>query len=406
MAFDPRPSCPEIDLLCAVVRPSPDLAQAVALLRGPLDFSDLLDLAEAHSVRPRLIQAFAALGWQGVPPTVKAALEGFRGRHVLRALYLAEEHGRIADALLAAGVGFAFFKGAALAVDLYGDLSHREYGDIDLIVWPHQLVAAETVLEDLGYLTRQGDRAFRRAFLAYQRQYTFIRADIGAAVDLHWDFSAGPLPFPLRPAETWRGLRPVRVGSRTMPTVSVENQILLLAGHGTKEAWRSLSWICDFAMQIDRTPGADWAGLYARARRQGCGNSLLLGASMAQALFDSAMPHDLVPLVRRNATVARLTRRLVARLRGGLATMPGHRDLMDLDLCDRRWDRLKAAVRFGLTPTPGDYHALPLPAGLWSAYYFLRPFRLAAKVVTGRRPRREGPAAVLHAQSALRHQVS
>jgi hypothetical protein len=55
--------------------------------------------------------------------------------------------------------------------------------------------------------------------------------------------------------------------------------------------------------------------------------------------------------------------------------------LTDLDLCDRRRDRIKAVIGFALTPTPSDYRALPLPRSLWPAYYVTRPFRLAAKVV-------------------------
>src|SRR5476649_2056647 len=153
MASQTQPSSSsEIDLLCALVRPQPDLPRAQALLRGAIDFLVFLELAQVHAVRPRLIQALSSLGWEGVPLSAKKELEAFSERHVLRSLYLAEQQGNIADALLAAGICFAFFKGATLAADLYGDLSWRGYGDIDVIVMPHQMARAERVLEDLGYL--------------------------------------------------------------------------------------------------------------------------------------------------------------------------------------------------------------------------------------------------------------
>jgi hypothetical protein len=54
---------------------------------------------------------------------------------------------------------------------------------------------------------------------------------------------------------------------------------------------------------------------------------------------------------------------------------------MDLDLCDNVRDRIKVAIRLALTPTPGDYHAWPLPQALWPLYYLLRPVRLAVAAV-------------------------
>jgi Uncharacterised nucleotidyltransferase len=386
MASPVRPSSSrEIDLLCALVRPQPDLLRAQSLLRGAIDFPVFLELAQVHAVRPRLIQALSSLDWDGVPLSAKRELEAFRESHVLRSLYLAEQQGNIADALLAAGICFAFFKGATLAADLYGDLSWREYGDIDVIVMPHQVAQAERVLEDLDYLNRQGDPAFRRAFLASQRQYSFTRADIGATVDLHWDFSAGQLPFPLRPEDAWGSLKGVRVGSRNMPTVSDENLALLLAGHGTKEAWRSLGWVCDFSIFVESAPGLDWASLLVRARRRGSGNALLLGCAMARELLGTPVPGDLVKPLASNKRVGRLVEQLVEQMWGGIATLQRPTPLMDIDLCDRRWDRVKAALSVVFTPTPGDYHARPLPAGLWWLYYLLRPLRLAAQALTPRR---------------------
>jgi hypothetical protein len=399
-------SSPEIDLLCALVRPQPDLPRAQAMLRGAIDFPVFVELAQVHAVRPRLIQALSALGWEGIPLAAKRELEAFRERHVLRSLYLAEQQGNIADALLAAGICFAFFKGATLAADLYGDLSWREYGDIDVIVMPHQMARAERVLEDLGYLNRQGDPVFRRAFLASQRQYTFSRADIGATVDLHWDFSAGQLPFPLRPDEAWGSLKGVRVGSRNMPTVSDENLALLLAGHGTKEAWRSLGWICDFAIFVESAPGLDWATLLARARRRRCGNALLLGCAMARELLGAPVPADLIKPLASNRRVGRLSEQLIERLWGGLPAIRRNTDLIDLDLCDRRWDRVKALLRIALTPTAGDYHALPLPAALWGLYYLLRPLRLAARAITPRRSPSDDRPKAMTGRPAPQHQTS
>jgi hypothetical protein len=401
MASDADQSSFEFDFLCAALRPQPDIMAMQEILRRGVNFPALVELTEAHGVRPRLFQALALLKWAGVPQQVRAALEIFRERHLVRTLTHAQQHGRIADAFLAAGIGFTFFKGATLAADLYGDLSWREYGDIDVLVMPHQLAAAERALEGLGYLNRQGDRFFRATFLSAQRQYTFSNVEFGATVDLHWAFTARALPFPLRADEVWSSLKGVQVGPRRMPTVSYQNQALLLAGHGTKETWRSLAWVCDFAMLLERGPQLDWAALLTHARRNGSGNSLLLGCVVVEGLLGTPVPVDLVKPLQRNRRVRHLGVDLIRRLRAGPMTMRPQTDLMDLDLCDRRLDRLKAAVSVMLTPTPADYHACPLPADLWGAYYAIRPLRLAAQAVglTRRRSLGDDPAVAMSGRS-------
>ena len=173
----------EFDLLCWIARPQPRLDRARELLRTDLDFAALLRLATDHSVRPALVRALADLAWEGVPAEARVELERFQRLHLVRMLALADELCRTAASLASRGIAFAAFKGATLAVGLHGDLTAREYNDIDLVVPERSMAAAEEVLGGLGYRGVQGDRAFRRAFLAYQRQFAFVRDDLDTTIN-------------------------------------------------------------------------------------------------------------------------------------------------------------------------------------------------------------------------------
>ncbi len=373
---------PEFDLLCLMLRPSPDLVQARERIEAGIDFEMLLGLAGAHGVRPMLVMALSALSWEGVPDTVRASLRHFQQTHPARVLSYSEELCRVARLFEGAGIPFATFKGPALAAFLYGDISRREYNDIDIIVPAEHMAEAERLLVDLGYGNRQGDRAFRQAFLAHQRQYAFVRPEFDFAVDLHWHFCGMHLPFPVQPAEIWQSLSPVQIASCAVPSLSGVNLALMLAGHGTKESWRSLAWICDFARLIERDDDLDWSEVYRRARRQNCGDAILLGCAMTAGLLGIAIPAALSATVASNRRVRRLSQALMADLRQGLSAMSEiNENLLDLELCERWFDRLKVVSSLAVTPTPGDYHALPLPARWWPAYYVTRPLRLAARTV-------------------------
>ena len=232
----------EFELLCLAAQPRPDLTRFRELLRKGTDHRSLTALAATHGVRPALLDCLGEISWETVPETGKAALERFRQHHLTRTLTLAGELHRLATALSARSIPFVSFKGPTLALALYGGLARREYNDLDVIVPVQHVDQAETVIASLGYTSLQGDRRFRRTFLASQRQYAFTRPDDGAAIDLHWDFSGAHTPFPLATTGLWDDPPLLPIGDRAIPVLSTADLALLLAGHGTKEGWTMLKW--------------------------------------------------------------------------------------------------------------------------------------------------------------------
>lgn len=376
-----RPDSRAFDLLGAVVRPRPDLERVREILSKGVDTDVLFSLATRHRVRPALARLLSPGLDAPSIDLLRVRLAAFERGHLVRSLAMTSELVRVAEAFGHAAISFVTFKGPVLALQLYGGLAHREYADIDLLVPPAEADAAQDLLAALGYHNAQGDAAFVRFFLGAQRQVALERPGFDAAIDLHWAFSNAALPFPLDPAKTWTRLDTVSIGGRAVPTLCPEDLALLLAGHGTKEAWHTLAWVADFARMVDRHPGLDWASVLARARRRRCGDAVLLAAAMAERLLGQPPPPTLAAALAANRRVAGLADRLASFLRQDVSTAGGRENLHDILLCDRVVDRAWARVRIALTPGPGDHRALPLPRPLWPLYWITRPFRLAARAL-------------------------
>jgi len=346
-------------------------------------WDEVTSLATVHGLRPALIEFLSATGWQDLPDPVRAELEEFQRGHLLRTLEIAEELAGMTRTLQSHGIPFALFKGAAVSLQLYGRLAAREYNDLDLIVPLADVARAEELLSVRGYQPAFADRRFRRFFQGHQGQ-TALRRDGGTVdLDLHWTFSGSFLPFPLRDREIWDRLTSVSVAGVDVPTLAPADTVLLLAGHGTKEGWRSLMWLRDFAFAVERWRDLDWVDIHHRARRNGCGDSVLLACALAEQVLATPVPSALAQAIAANDRVAALADDLATRLREGNLDK---RHLDDLALCDRRVERWRAGLGFALAPTPGDFDALPLPRALWPAYYLLRPVRLVTKAVRGTLP--------------------
>jgi hypothetical protein len=375
----------EFQFLCLAAGPRPELTGLRELLRRGVDHRALMRLAGGHGVRPSLLHCLAELSWETVPDDVKADLESFRQQHLLKSLSLAGELHRLAKFLSDRSIPFVAFKGPTLADTLYGGLAAREYNDVDIIVPPRWIDAAEEVIESIGYASPQGDRRFRRAFLAAQRQYAFVRADQGIAIDLHWSFGGAHVPFPLDSGEIWDKPPLLSIGGQDVPVLSLPNLALLLAGHGTKEGWAMLKWVSDFARVVDHHRDLDWEALHALAVARGCGGAVLLACAMAEELLNVPAPHALVSRIAGSDRVRKQTAKIAGTMRRGLRPPVQMEHFADLLLCDRPTDRLRGALRLLFTPTAGDYEAMRLPPALWGAYYACRPCRLVFKTAAGRR---------------------
>jgi hypothetical protein len=371
----------EFDFLCSVARPKPDRDVILTFLRAGLDWERVLSFATAHGVRPQLIRSLRELDWVGTTTEVRQALLDFVQVHKARSLFLADQLLQVTEQLSRRNIRFATFKGPSLAVAVYGDLSLRECNDIDIIVDEQQVSEAERVLDFLGYKPVHVNAAFRNAFFSYQRQIALIRRDPILSIDLHWDFTTKHVPFPIAPEEIWGHLNNVQLAGRRVPTLGRSDLALFLAGHGTKEGWRCLGWVCDFAMLIEKHSDLDWAHLLCRARQKGCGRSFLLAFQLSAQLLQTRAEGDLLILADTSTQCRLAAEASIWRISNEFPTPSSERIFGDLELCEKWTQKVRVLTRLLIGRTVGDYNSMPLPRVLWRVYHITRPLRLVAKVV-------------------------
>jgi hypothetical protein len=103
---------------------------------------------------------------------------------------------------------------------------------------------------------------------------------------LHWQFSGYGVVFPLRAAEVWPKLIEAPIAGRTVPSLAHDDLALFLAAHGTKEGWRRMLWLCDFAEFLRRFQDLDWIAILERAARSHSSRQLLLAIELAATMRD------------------------------------------------------------------------------------------------------------------------
>jgi hypothetical protein len=372
----------ELMLLCAGGFDPADLARIKNLAHQQLDWDYLFRLAQRHCVLPLLYQALQTHADSAIPTAVRQNLRARFHENAAHSLLLAGELARIATILSSNGIRMLAFKGPALAVLAYGDVSSRRYIDLDVIVQQSDVARAREVLRRLGfiapeYLSSSRDDLLQRV----QHNVALIRADDGLVVELHWRIAAKDfvrLPFE---NEMWKRAIEVSVCGVSVETLSPEDLLIALCIHGAKHFWERLSWVCDVAhlLRLDRR--LNWSLVFRLADEAGVERMLALGLCLAVELCHLELPAELLRKVHEDPIAVDLAARVVSRMFDGASLMPfSVQRAIGFNLrARRRWREKMRYCRYLLAPTDADLAIRSLPARLEFAYYLLRPFRLTWK---------------------------
>jgi len=280
---------------------------------------------------------------------------------------------RIARAFNREGVPIAALKGPALAVEVYGGLSRRQFRDLDILVRPQDLFSAVKVLSEMGYEGERRrllevSRAQRGRLVRANKHLQFFRSTGGSPleVELHWRLGESNDVLAIPSERVWDGHAEVTLGGTKIKTIPFPEQIVFLAYHGGMHHWKRLVWLCDLSLALCHPPHLDWDALLALAARLGVERYLLAGLLVRRNLTQA---HDGLP-----GKIERLLRRRQRDWRGAVdsvyhAMLAGEMYYESRPLGNMAWRFCMSSgvtaklrsLRATLTPRSGDL----LQRGYW-----------------------------------------
>jgi len=286
------------------------------------------------------------------------------------------------DALLsAAGRPYRYAKGVLLGWRFHGDLTTRASRDIDVMVRPDDVAHFRGLLRSAGYEeVHPFPEAHPRYGLWLNREAVFRSPSDGGPpvhVELQW---SPVLPFyrmRVDPARLLEGGRHLHLAGVDWPVPDDEVQLtVLLLHHGVTDGWRSLRHVLDLALFLRRMgTGIDWTGYRRRLDAMGLYTHAAAGFALCRSLAGVEGPagYGVSPAVLRRLEATLLTERQLTRdqrswpfLRRQWLLAGGWRGRARLVL---------GQLQKGVSPGLAELEGFPLPAGLFPAYYLLKPLR-------------------------------
>ncbi|HEY6767461.1 MAG TPA: nucleotidyltransferase family protein [Candidatus Sulfotelmatobacter sp.] len=376
---------PEWNLLlaaCSATPPAARINRISALIRSPIRWDALFQLADQHGVTGLLYQSFAEVQ-EAVPSGQMRRIRELYEVNLHKVLLTAGELLRILDCLDAKRIEVIPYKGVALAETLYGDFAARQSGDIDLLIRPQDLTRITEAVKGLGYTPhRQFSRQEERAYLTSGYERAFDGAAGINLLEVHWALQPRFYAVEVDMEGLFRRAVPISVAGREMRTLSPEDLALVLSLHAAKHLWARLIWLCDIA-RLAQSPSPDWKWIESEAQALGMARILRVTLLLAHGLLQAPLPAKIESAILDDRAAQEWTRRIGSQVADGgtscVESWSYFRDMMKLR--ERPSDRMRFLWRLALTPGPGEWQAIRLSESLFPLYRIVRLSRLAARLV-------------------------
>jgi hypothetical protein len=344
------------------------------LAQGAADWEEIFRDATGHGLIALLY------GWlkradirHRLPASVAVDLEGKFFGLAARNMLLSRELATLLRAFEKRHLLCAPLRGLALAERLYGDITARPMGDLDLLVRKEDLPHVAAIFRDLGY--REIDRrtgfaqAFGNTLEFYKDRHGWIVAEP------HWTIAYPPFVDRVDMDRVWmRCARGQVVGVETW-LLSAEDLLLHLCLHLThRDVAAPLLWFYEIDRLVRQEQGAfDWSRFVSATREAGLGSLLSRALGMVRALFGTPLPDRILDQLA-NAPAPFLEGRLVRLLAGG-SSVDGKESLAVLFTLKGFRAKLKYALAL-LFPSPEFMRVeYGLTSGTQLGFAYLRRFR-------------------------------
>ena len=385
-----RRTAPEMQLVlaCARAQLKPAAAEKIVCAAvQPLDWLKAIDLASAHRLSPILSCQVQQHATARVPETIRLCLiERFRAQ-TIRNFELTRELLEVLSVLEKSSVGALAFKGPVLCQQLYGDLSLREFLDLDILIAPTDASTVIALLSEKGFepqftLTRQ---QFAR-FQGISSQMGLYHAAKDVLVEVHWVLLTPGYTFSPAAQIAWENIQSVSIAGRSIETFSRETQLLYSCLHQAKHNWSRLGWLMDLAALIQQSPAMDWQRIQNRAGSFGTARMIRVSLRLVQQLFEVALPGGVTEWIENDVSSRKIAEGVLKDLLlvDTKADQPTTLDRLFRASMESLGDRTFYWFDTILRPTPLEWALLPLPEKLYALYYLIRVGRLMYKHTAGR----------------------
>jgi len=270
------------------------------------------------------------------------------------------------------------FKGPTLAQMAYGDITLRQYGDLDILVDEQDAYrAAELMIQHAHEAILPLSIVSSKTCLHVAKDFSLL-SKTGVHTELHWRLFEKKYNISLLSCAKEQKCQSVTINGNTIKTLQNELLLVYLCLHGAKHAFERIEWICD----IDRlilTSTVDWDYAISLAEQSHSKRSFYLGLSLAHTLLQTMIPETIHNIIQKE-DIQILQKMTLVKMRNRKEHSDFEKNKETFAYQSKLFDTKADMLRFWLSTffkiSTNDCQTFTLPENLKFLYIFLRPVRL------------------------------
>ncbi|MBT2679839.1 nucleotidyltransferase family protein [Bacillus sp. ISL-35] len=233
----------ELKLILEIVK-TENLSNISIELQYGIDWELFVELAIHHRLYPSLYLKLANIDYNWIPGKTVETLHNYYIKNTYKMLQLSGEMEQLSQLLLKNEVRPIFLKGPVLAADLYGDISMRTSGDLDILIPMNDLQRTNDLLESLGYKKDEYIQTVLNDWTWRHHHFTYYNSTKRIKVEIHWRLNPAPNKEPGF-SELWNRKRKSNITFYPIYFLGKEDLFYFLVTHGARHGWSRLRWLLD-----------------------------------------------------------------------------------------------------------------------------------------------------------------
>ena len=301
-----------------------------------------------------------------------------------RNMLMSAELIRIMKLLEDNGIGALSFKGPALSQMAYGDITLRQYGDLDILVDEKIAYKAGELLQGHGFTASYPLSILKnKTYMRVDSDFAFVGNSNNVLIEMHWRLFRKNIGHHLIFDQFSKDPQTVKINGVPIKVLSSELHLLYLALHGSKHAWERIEWIVDIDRFI-RSNKLDNEKLKEIFVLMKADRPILTGLLLAQRLFQTPIPAWIIKQIEKDNEVGILYKTTIQLLNNDFSTLTEMQRartiyLYQIRFFKSRTEKIKYFFESYLSISRNDCLEFPLPVFLNFLYIFIKPFRTLKK---------------------------
>lgn len=347
------------------------------LVQSDLNWDYLLRIASIHCLKPLLYWQLNQICPDQIPSEFMSNLKEFLNNNAKNNLFFMQELIEVVKTLNNHHIESVPYKGPILALQAYGNLSMRQFSDLDLLVKKDDVPFIKEILISKGYKPEFNLNSVQEQnYMNSQRELKLIHETKGISLELHWKFSGVFQNLPPNAEKMFlKNLDILDIGGVQIPKISPENLILILSIHNASHHWSSLAWLVDIATLI-KNQKIDWSQVLKTSQKLSIRKILFINLYLCQSLLDLELDNDISNYlnddsVRKTANIF-VNNLFSDKSENGLI----ENMQISIKLREKKIDGIKDGLSGIFKPSFYELNHLDVPPYLFFIYHIYRPFNL------------------------------